>query len=146
MRAKLFANSMQCGHIARDFIDLTRRNQKSALAGTGREGKAARVVLESFEDQNRALPIDPVVPIQRLVTVLTESLQGMPSLVSDNGRPSGASLFRGLKVRLRGVPGRKFAIRDIYWDFQEVRVSEIGAEVDYVVPWDCLRFHAEQGE
>ncbi len=101
MRAKLFANSMQCGHIARDFIDLTRA-QKPALAGTGREGRVARRVLESLEDQNRALPVDPVVPIQRLVTVLTESLQGMPSLVSDNGRPSGASLFRGLKVQFEG--------------------------------------------
>lgn len=144
MRAKLFANSMQCGHIARDSIHLTRRNQKSALADTGPEGKVARAVLESYEDQNRSITADPIVPIRPLVRGLTESLRGMPTLVTDDkGRINGASLYKGCKVRVMGIPERRFTIIDIYWDYDEVRVREKGTNVEYVFPWDCLDFAEE---
>jgi len=147
MKARLFTNSMQSGHVARDYIRLVREGHNSLTADTRPDGKAARAVLESFEDQNQSIPADPVVPIKPLVRILTESLRGTPNLVADDdGRMDGARLFKGCKVQLRGIPERQFIIRDIYWDYEETRVSEIGTDVEYVLPWDCLRLSEEQEE
>jgi hypothetical protein len=143
MRARLARNWMQLGHIARDYIRMVEESQNSSTANPKSEGRAAHTILESLEDQDRSLPVDPVVPIKSLVTVLTESLQGMPVADTDGGI-SGARLYRGCPVRLRGLPERRFIIRDIYWDCEEVRVLELGTEVYYLVPWDCLQFDEEQ--
>ncbi len=76
--------------------------------------------------------------------VLTESLQGTPNLVGDNnGRIDGARLFRGCRVRLRGIPERTFVVKKIFWDFGEARIREIGGAAEYVVPWDCLELCKE---
>ena len=143
MKARLFTNFMRSGHIARDFIQLALADPNSAPCNARPNEKAACAVLESLEDQDRSLPVDPVVPIKSLVIVLTESLQGIPVADTDGGI-SGARLYRGCPVRLRGLPERRFIIRDIYWDYEEVRVLELGTEVYYLVPWDCLQFDEEQ--
>jgi hypothetical protein len=146
MKARLLTTEIKTGQVARDFIHLASENQDRSRNDTGSEFRPAHAVLESFEDQSRSIPADSIVPIKRLVKVLTESLQGMPGLVTDDGRTSGARLFRGLKVRLRGIPERQFIIRDIYWDFGEARIKEIGADTFYLVPWDCLEIIQEQTE
>lgn len=148
MKARFLVRSMTTGHVATDYLRLVHANQNPSTADTRPKAPAAHEVLEFFDDQDRSLPVDPVVPIQRLVRVLTEGLQGTPNLVAnDNGRMDGARLYRGCKVRLRGIPERQFIIRDIYWDYKEARVSEIGTDdVEYVLPWDCFRFLDEQEE
>ncbi|MFH0851438.1 MAG: hypothetical protein V1876_01685 [Candidatus Peregrinibacteria bacterium] len=46
-----------------------------------------------------------------------------------------------------GIPQRIFVVIDISWDHGEARIREIGgSRVQYVLPWDCLRFAPEQGE
>jgi hypothetical protein len=80
------------------------------------------------------------------VRVLTESLRGTPNVVADDeGRIEVANLYRGCRVRLRGIPERQFTIIDIYWDYGEVRIKEIGQDrMFYLVPWDCLEIVREQ--
>jgi hypothetical protein len=142
MRARLARNWMQSGHIARDYIRLVHESHSSSTTNSRSEGTSAHEILESLDDQSRTSPADFVVPVERLVTVLTESLQGMP-LANSEGRIDGAKLFRGCKVRLVGIPERQFIIRDIYWDDQAVRVKELGTEVYYLLPWDCIRLCGE---
>ena len=123
MKARLLTNELQSGHIARDFIHLALGHHNSTPRGATPVGKAAHVLLESFEDHDRPHLPEPVIPIKRLVKVMTEGLQGMPNLsVDGEGRIEGAKLYRGCKVRLRGIPERRFIIYEIYWDYEEVRV------------------------
>jgi hypothetical protein len=145
MKARLLATAITTGHVAADFIRMVHANQNPSAADKPPQAPAAHAVLELFDDQDRSLPVDPVVPIKRLVRVLTEGLRGMPNLVGDDdGTISGARLFKGCKVRLRGIPERQFIIHDIYWDYQEVRVRQLGSSsVEYVLPWYCLRLSEE---
>ena len=87
------------------------------------------------------------VPIKPLVIVLTEGLLGIPNLVADaDGRIDGSRLYRGCRVWLRGIPERQFIVRAIFWDEGEARVRELGTEIEYLLPWDCLRFSGEREE
>ena len=108
---------------------------------------AAHDLLDCFEETQESFLDKHVIPIKRLVRGLNESLSGIPSLLSEkDGTMSGAGLFKRCKVRLPGIPERQFIIHDIYWDYGEVRVREIGTRVEYVLPWDCLRICHEHGE
>jgi hypothetical protein len=142
MKARLLSTAIRTGHAALDFIRLAQRNDHSSASAARPKAQLANAILESLDDQDRTLP-DFAVPIKRLVTVLTESLHGMP-LDNPGDRIEGAKLYRGCKVQLRGIPERRFIIRDIYWDDQEVRVKELGAEIYYLLPWDCIEFDEEQ--
>jgi hypothetical protein len=147
MKARFLVRSMTTGQVATDFIRLVNANQNRSTADTQPKAPAAQEVLEFFEGQDRSVPVDPIVPIKRLVMVLTEGLRGMPDLLADDsGRIEGAGLYRGLKVRLRGIPERKFIISDIFWEYEEARVREIGTNIEYLLPWDCLRFNGEREE
>ncbi|MGO9569307.1 MAG: hypothetical protein ACLP5H_17360 [Desulfomonilaceae bacterium] len=146
MKAQLITNSMRMGSVARDYLRLVHANQNPSTADTQPKAPAAHEVLGFFEDQDLSLRVDPAVPIKLLVRVLTESLRGTPSLATDdNRRIEGANLFKGCRVRLRGIPERQFVIRDIYWDYGEVRIKEMGQDrLFYLVPWDCLEIIQEQ--
>jgi hypothetical protein len=140
MKAQFITNSMRIGSVARDYVRLVYENQKCSTAHTRPKTPAAQEVLEFFEDHDRPLQVDPIVLIKRLVRVLTEGLRDMPNLLADdNGRIDGSRLYRGCRVRLRGVPERQFIVREIFWDCEEVRIKEIGQDrLFYLVPWDCL--------
>ena len=100
--------------------------------------------LESFRDYNKPLLEESAPPVKNLVTVLNRGLQGMPELlVDEQGRMSGARLYVGCPVRVVGIPERKFFIREIFWDYEEARIHEIGTHIEYVFPWDCLEFPQE---
>ena len=145
MKAQFITNSMRMGSVARDYVRLVCENQKSSTAHTQPKAPAAHEVLEFFEDQDRSLPVDSIVPIKRLVMVLTEGLCGVPDLLTDdNGRTDGSRLYRGCRVRLRGIPERTFVVKKVFWDFGEARIKEIGRDAEYVVPWDCLEFTQQQ--
>lgn len=145
MKARFLVRSMTTGQVATDFIRLVHANQNPSTADTRPKAPEANEVLESFEGQDRSVPVDPIVPIKRLVMVLTEGLRGMPDLLADDsGRIDGSRLYKGCRVRLRGIPERQFVIRDIYWDYGEVRIKEIGQDrLFYLVPWDCLEIVRE---
>jgi hypothetical protein len=147
MKARLLKNSLQNGHIARDYIRLVQRNQGLSTADVAPEENAAHAVLESFEHQDRSTPADSIVPIKPLVRGLTESLRGTSNLVADDKcRIDGASLYRGCPVQIVGIPERLFIVRDVYWDYAEVRIKQKGKSTEYVLPWDCLRFVEEPEE
>jgi len=55
-------------------------------------------------------------------------------------REIGARLFKGCRVKLVGVPQRRFVVDDIFWDYEAVRLRELGCDIEYVVPWDCVEF------
>ena len=46
-------------------------------------------------------------------------------------------------MRLVGIPERQFIIREIFWDYEEVRLGAPGTNTEYVVPWDCLELDEE---
>jgi hypothetical protein len=142
MRARLVTNLMLGGHVARDFINLAAAKPHAISPDIPPKEPAAHDILDFFEDRDTPF-LDEAVPIRKLVRVLTESLNGTPP-ADDAGRTIGARLFRGCKVRLRGIPDRLFIIRDIYWDYGEVKVKEIGSDTSYLVPWDCLKIVTEQ--
>ncbi len=144
MKARIVKNLLQIGHTARDFIRLVRRNENSSMAHTQSTGHAATQMLESFEEIKLQPHVQTVIPVKGLVSTLTESLQDIPDLLTeDNGKMSGARLYVGCPVRVVGIPERKFFIREIFWDYGEARIREIGTEIEYVFPWDCLEFPQE---
>ena len=109
MKARLVKNLLQIGHTARDFIRLVRRNENSSMAHTQSTGHAATQMLESFEEIKLQPHVQTVIPVKGLVTALTESLQDIPDLLTeDNGKMSGARLYVGCPVRVIGLPERKF--------------------------------------
>jgi len=143
MKARLLTNSMLAGNASRDYLRLVYEGQKSSTPEIRLKCPAAHDLLDSFEEYCKPFVEQPVIPIKRLVSGLNESLQGVPSLLTDkDGNISGAGLFKGCKARLRGIPERLFIVCEIYWDYEEVRIKEIGGDTDgdiqYVVPWDCL--------
>jgi hypothetical protein len=146
MKARLLRNSLQSGNVARDYIRLVTENNNCSASDVRPAAQLAHEVLGFLEAYERPIPVESVVPIKSLITVLTESLRGTPSLATDdNRRIEGANLFKGCRVRLRGIPERQFVIRDIYWDYGEVRIKEIGQDrLFYLVPWDCLEIIQEQ--
>jgi hypothetical protein len=147
MKARLLRNSLKSGHVASDYIRLVTKNKNYSASDVRPVVQLAHAVLESFEDQSRSIPDDPVVPIKNLITVLSESLRRTASMAADDeGRTEGANLYRGCRVRLRGIPERQFVIHEIFWDCGEVRIKEIGRDrLFYLVPWDCLEMAEEKG-
>ncbi len=139
MKARLLANAITTGHAARDYIRLVREHHESAT-DTRPLVRPAHDLLESFQDNNGLPPAAPVVPVRRLVRVLTEGLRGTLSRLPEDRRIEGARLFRGCRVRLAGIPERVFVIVDFDWDRGEVRIKEVGGTGRYVLPWDCLEF------
>jgi hypothetical protein len=148
MKARLFANTMHGGHVARDYIRLVQRSHSSTGLRVPPNRQTAHAVLESFGDQDRAHELDPVVPIKSLIPVLTESLRGTPGPRNDDEDGiEGANLYRGCRVRLRGISDRQFVVREIFWDYGEVRIKEIGQDrMFYLVPWDCLEIVSERAQ
>lgn len=146
MKAQLLRNSLQSGHVARDYIRFVTENNKYSKSDVRATERLARGMLEFLEAQERPILDDPVVPIKNLITVLTESLRRTGSMAADDeGRTEGANLYRGCRVRLRGIPERQFVIYEILWDYGEVRIKELGQErLFYLVPWDCLEIIREQ--
>ena len=145
MKARLLSNAITTGHVARDYIRLVRENHKSET-DTSPLTRPAHELLESFQDNNRLAPADPVVPVKGLVTVLTEGLRGTLNRSHGRRRVDPSGLFRGCRVRLAGIPERLFAIVDFDWDRGEVRIKEVGGTGRYLLPWDALEFVEEQQE
>ncbi len=145
MKARLLTISLNAGHVARDFIRLVRENHESAT-DTRPLARPAKELLESFRDNNRLAPADPVVPVKGLVTVLTEGLRGTLNRSRGTRKVDPSGLFRGCRVRLAGIPERVFVIVDFDWDRGEVRIKEVGGTGRYVLPWDALEFVEEQQE
>jgi hypothetical protein len=138
MKARILSNALNTKNGARDYIRLVESNRNASILDQTR-APAAHDALESFRDHYKQPADDPVVPIKVLVKVLTESLQGMPMTSGeDDGEIDGSQLFKGRKVGLRGVPERQFVIRDIFWDLGEIRIEELGTDIEYVLPWNCL--------
>jgi len=143
MKARLVSNSITTGNIANDFIRSVQENRNS-LTPDGPHAPAADEVLESFRGHCKPPSTEPVLPIKALVKVLTDRLQGMPGRSADgNGKIDGSQLFKGCRVRLRGISERQFIIRDVFWDYEEARIREIGTKIEYVLPWDCLLISEE---
>ena len=145
MKARLLANAITTGHVARDYIRLVREHHESAT-DTGPLTRPAHELLESFRDNDGQLPSDPDVPVKGLVKVLTEGLRGTLNPPGGNRKVDASGLFRGCRVRLAGIPERLFVIVDFDWDRGEVRIKEVGGTGRYVLPRDCLEFVEEQGE
>lgn len=148
MKARLLRNSLQSGHVARDYIRLVTENSSCSTADVRQTAQLVHEVLGFLETHERPIPVEPAVPIKSLILVLTESLRGTRNLTTgDEARIDGANLYRGCRVRLRGIPERQFIVHEIYWDYEEVRIKEIGQDrLFYLVPWDCLQFSGEQEE
>ncbi len=143
MKALLLSNAMTTGHAARNYIELVRQVHNSETPNRP-WSQGANEVLESFRDHNKPIREESAPPVKRLVRALNRGLQGMPELLADNqGRMSGARLYVGCPVRVIGIPERKFFIREIFWDYEEARIHEIGTHIEYVFPWDCLEFPQE---
>ncbi len=145
MKARLLANAITTGPVARDYIRSVRENHESAT-DTRPLARPAKELLESFRDNNRLAPADPVVPVKGLVTVLTEGLRGTLNRSRGTRKVDPSGLFRGCRVRLAGIPERVFVIVDFDWDRGEVRIKEVGGTGRYVLPWDALEFVEEQQE
>ena len=144
MRARLVSNTISSGHMARDYIRAVRERGNSAIPDMpGRVGRA-HAVLESFDDHYKPASEEPGPPVKSLTTVLTNGLRGMPGLSREDGGIDAASLYRGCRVRVAGIPERLFVVHDIFWDKREVRIKEMGRGVEYVLPLDCLRLAEEQ--
>jgi hypothetical protein len=144
MKARIVSNAITTGSIARDYIRSAQGLEHSTPSSTRLQAQAARAILESFQEPDEYLAIEATPPIKRLVAVLTEGLQAIRGLRREDGRVAAEMLFRGCHVRLIGIPERYFVVRDIFWDYQEVRIREPRTKIDYVVPWDCLVFRDEQ--
>jgi hypothetical protein len=145
MKALLLRNALQSGNVASDYIRLVTENDKCAISDVQAASRPARAVLEFFDDHNKSLSLEPVVPFKSLITALTEDLREMSHLIADNDtRMDGASLYKGCRVLLRGIPERQFVIHEILWDYKEARIKEIGQDTWYLVPWDCLEVLQEQ--
>lgn len=141
MRTRLFASAMGTGHVARDYIRLVHQTRTSSAGDSPPRGPGAQEVLGSFEDHYRPIPVEPGPPVKTLVTILTRDLQGIPSQPSGDRNEIGARLFRGCRVRMIGIPERHFVVHEVFWDYGEVRIKEVGRDTQYVVPWDCLELH-----
>jgi hypothetical protein len=139
MKARLLSNSLMTGHLARSFIRLTESHRKASITGPP-HALAAHDVLEAFGEQRTCLQDEPGPPVKGLVKVLNEGLRGIPNLLSEsNGKIDGARLYVGCSVRVLGLSERRFVVREILWDCQEVRIQEVGTYAHYIFPWDCLR-------
>ncbi len=144
MKARLVTNAIQSGHAARDYMRLVYGSPNSSSLDTGSKGQAAHEILRVFEEHNRPSPIEPVIPVRSLVSVLTHDMRGLgDSSPGDHGKMEGARLYVGCPVRVIGLPERSFVIREIFWDYKEARIHEIGTHIEYVFPWDCLEFPQE---
>ena len=141
MRARIVATKVPKGSIAKDYIESVEDRKRAVEHRVGQDVLPARQVLKVFEDHDSPATADPAVPVKGLIKVLTHDMQGMPGLlVYGDGREIGARLFKGCLVRLVGIPERKFVVVEIYWDDQEVRLREVGSDIEYVMPWDCVEF------
>ena len=144
MKARLVTNAIQSGHAARDYMRLVYGSPNSSSVDTGSKGQAAHELLRVFEEHNRPSPIEPVIPVRSLVSVLTHDMRGLGDFSpGEHGKTEGARLYVGCPVRVVGIPERKFFIREIFWDYEEARIHEIGTHIEYVFPWDCLEFPQE---
>jgi hypothetical protein len=139
-KAQLLYNAISTGHLARDYLRDVQQIRNPSTTDTPPKGQGAQAVLESYYEHHKSLPDDPPPPVKGLVTVLTEGLRDTSGPASENGAILSERLFKGCPVRLRGVPERRFIVVYIYWDIQEVRIGEPVTGMEYVVPWDCLRF------
>lgn len=143
MKARLLTSAITTGHVATDYLRLVLANQNPSTADTLPQAHAAHLVLESFKDLNTPPPDESAPPVKSLTMALTRDLRGIPGLSVGDCNEIGARLFRGCRVRLRGIPERTFVVKKIFWDFGEARIKEIGRDTEYAVPWDCLELCKE---
>ncbi len=141
MRKRVITNGLPNGSVAREYIK-TVEERRLCLAHSARpETRPAEQVLQVFEDNNTPTPTDPAPPVKELIKVLTQDMQGIPGLLAyGDGREIGARLIKGCRVKLLGVPQRRFVVDDIFWDRESVRLRELGNDTEYVMPWDCVQF------
>jgi hypothetical protein len=145
MKARLIARAMVTGHAARDYLREVQQTRNSSAGNAPPNGQGAQEILESFQNHNRPLPADPAPPVKNLTAVLTRGLQGMHNPAPGYRNDIGAALFKGARVRLVGIPERLFVVREVFWDYGEVRIKEKKTGIEYVVPWDCLEMAQEKG-
>ena len=143
MKARLLSNAITTGLIARDYIRSVQGPEHSLHPRARLQAQAAHALLESFQDHDKYPAVEVAPPVRGLVAVLTEGLQGIPSLRREDGRVAAERLFNGCHVRLIGISERLFVVRDIFWDQEEVRIGETGRTTEYVVPWDCVELCEE---
>jgi hypothetical protein len=144
MKARLLSNVLCSGNAARDFLRIVQNNPYSLTSNSRPHGQAAHVVLESFEEQNKQLWDEPAPPVKSLTSVLTRTLQEIPNSSTGNRKEIGAWLFKGCRVRLVGIPERSFIVDTVFWDYESVRVREVGTEIYYTIPWDAVEYSGKK--
>ncbi len=82
MKARLVTNAIQSGHAARDYMRLVYGSPNSSSVDTGSKGQAAHEILRVFEEHNRPSPIEPVIPVRSLVSVLTHDMERIGRLLT----------------------------------------------------------------
>jgi hypothetical protein len=145
MRERIITNGVPNGSVAGEYIKTVEERKLCRAHSARPETRPAEQVLRVFEDHNRPLPADAAPPVKGLIRVLTQDMQGIPGLLAyGDGREIGARLFTGCEVRLVGIPERRFVVTDIFWDYESVRLKEVGGvRACYTVPWDCVEFGGE---
>ena len=141
MRARTLSTEAKTGTVAADYIESVKYRKRVVAYPEILKEHPAQQVLKVFEENNKPPPADPAPPVKGLIKILTQDIQGMPGLlVYGDGKEIGARLFTGCEVRLVGIPERRFVVDEIFWDFEEARLREIGTNIYYTVPWDCVEF------